>query len=73
MDLEKINQGVKLILEGVGEDAQREGLLETPARVASMYEDVFSGLEVDPVSVITTMPADRHQEMVLLKDISFFS
>ena len=47
--------------------------IETPARVAAMYEDVFSGLEVEPTSVITTMPADRHQEMVLLKDISFFS
>lgn len=73
MDRDKIERGVRLILEGIGEDAKREGLLETPRRVASMYEDVFSGLLADPASVITTMPGDRHEEMVLLKDISFFS
>src|SRR3990172_613799 len=59
MDQEKISQGVRLILEGIGEDAEREGLLKTPERVAAMD--------------ITTMPADTHQEMVLLKGISFFS
>lgn len=73
MDLEKISQGVRLILEGIGADLSREGLLKTPERVAAMYEDIFSGLEVEPASVITTMPADTHQEMVLLKGISFFS
>ena len=73
MDLEKINQGVQLILEGIGDDAQREGLLKTPERVAAMYEDIFSGLAVDPASIITTMPADRHQEMVLMKGIEFYS
>jgi GTP cyclohydrolase I len=73
MDQEKIKEGVRLILEGIGEDASREGLLETPRRVAEMYADVFSGLTEEPTSVITTMPADRHQEMVLLKGVSFFS
>jgi len=73
MDLDKISSGVRLILEGIGEDADREGLLETPRRVAEMYADVFAGLEEDPVSLITTMLADTHQEMVLLKGISFFS
>lgn len=73
MDLDKISAGVRLILEGIGEDADREGLLETPRRVAEMYADVFAGLEEDPVALITTMPADTHQEMVLLKGISFFS
>ncbi|MFA6001091.1 MAG: GTP cyclohydrolase I FolE [Thermoleophilia bacterium] len=73
MDLEKINEGVRLILEGIGDDAGREGLLKTPERVAAMYEDIFSGLAVEPASVITTMPADRHQEMVLLKGIEFYS
>ncbi|MHB1056125.1 MAG: GTP cyclohydrolase I, partial [Thermoleophilia bacterium] len=73
MDREKISQGVRLILEGIGADADREGLLKTPERVAAMYEDIFAGLEIEPASVITTMPADRHQEMVLLKGISFFS
>jgi len=73
MDLDKISQGVRLILEGIGDDADREGLKDTPRRVAEMYADVFAGLMEDPVSVITTMPADTHQEMVLLKGISFFS
>lgn len=73
MDLDKIKEGASLILEGIGEDADREGLRETPRRVAEMYEEIFSGLEVDPTSAITTMPADRHQEMVLLRGISFFS
>jgi GTP cyclohydrolase I len=73
LDLDKISEGVKLILEGIGEDTRREGLLDTPRRVAEMYEDVFAGMNVDPVSIITTMPADTHQEMVLLKGISFFS
>lgn len=73
MDREKIEKGVRLILEGIGEDAAREGLKGTPRRVADMYEEVFSGLEVEPAAVITTMPGDRHEEMVLLKGISFFS
>jgi GTP cyclohydrolase I len=73
MDPEKIKEGTRLILEGIGEDAGREGLKGTPGRVAAMYEDVLSGLEVDPASVLVPMPSDRHQEMVLLKDISFFS
>ena len=48
MDAAKIEAGVRLILEGVGEDPEREGLSETPARVARMYEEVFAGLEQDP-------------------------
>ena len=48
MDTAKIEAGVRLILEGVGEDPEREGLRETPARVARMYEEVLGGLEEDP-------------------------
>jgi GTP cyclohydrolase I len=73
MDLDKIQSGVKLILEGIGEDPDRDSLLKTPQRVAEMYDDIFSGLAEEPTSVLTTMPGDRHQEMILLKDISFFS
>lgn len=73
MDLEKIKDGVRLVLEGIGEEPDREGLSATPERVAAMYEDIFSGLATDPASVITTIPGDRHQEMILLKDISYFS
>ena len=47
MDQEKIKEGVKLILEGVGEDVTREGLLETPDRIARMYEELFAGLTAD--------------------------
>lgn len=47
MDKEKIKEGVKLILEGVGEDTTREGLLETPDRIARMYEELFAGLHTD--------------------------
>lgn len=73
MDLDKIKKGARLILEGIGEDADREGLKETPARVAAMYEDVLSGLGTEPATVLVPMPSDRHQEMVLLKDIFFYS
>lgn len=73
MDLEKIKSGVRLILEGIGEDPGREGLASTPDRVAAMYDDIFSGLAVEPASVVSTIPGDRHQEMILLKDISYFS
>ena len=47
MDKDKIKQGVNLILEGVGEDVSREGLLETPDRIARMYEEIFAGLTAD--------------------------
>jgi GTP cyclohydrolase I len=73
MDLDKIKSGVRQILEGIGDDPDRDGLIKTPERVAEMFEDIFSGLETEPTSVLTTMPGDRHQEMILLKDISFFS
>ena len=73
MDLAKIEEGTRLILEGIGDDIDREGLKNTPARVAAMYEDVLSGLKIDPAGILEPMPSDRHQEMVLLKDISFFS
>jgi GTP cyclohydrolase I len=73
MDLDKIQSGVRQILEGIGDDPDRDGVVRTPERVAEMYEDIFSGLTIEPTSVLTTMPADRHQEMILLKDISFFS
>ena len=61
MDQEKIKQGVRLILEGVGEDLNREGLVETPDRVARMYEELLAGLTMDgsePVSY-THLGQDR--------------
>ena len=73
MDLEKIEQGVRLILEGVGEDPDREGLKKTPERVAKMYEECFAGLTQDPSVHFETTFDEHHQEMVLVRDIPFYS
>ena len=73
MDKEKIRQGVRLLLEGIGEDLGREGLRNTPDRVAKMYEEIFSGMETEPLSVITTMFAEEHDEMIIVKDIPLYS
>ncbi len=73
MDSQKIEQGVRLILEGIGEDPTREGLQKTPARVARMYEEVFAGMNEDPSIHFETSFDEHHQEMVLVKDIPFYS
>lgn len=73
MDRDKIIQGVRLILEGVGEDVSREGLLETPRRVAEMYEEIFAGLEQDPAEHFCVTFDEGHQEMVLVRDIPLYS
>ncbi len=73
MDLEKIEAGVKLIIEGIGEDCSREGLIETPERVARMYEEVFSGLTQNAKEhLLKTFIADGN-EMVIEKDIILYS
>jgi GTP cyclohydrolase I len=73
MDRTKIEQGVRLILEGIGEDPSREGLVRTPERVADMYEEVFSGLTEDPAEHFCVTFNEEHQEMVLVKDIALYS
>lgn len=73
MNSEKIEQGVRLILEGIGEDPEREGLVETPARVARMYEEIFAGMEGDPDIFFEKLFDANHQEMVIVKDIPFYS
>ncbi len=74
IDQGKIARAVKLILEAIGEDVNREGLRQTPRRVASMYSEVFGGMEQDPRDHLKTcFVADEHDEMVLIKDISFYS
>jgi GTP cyclohydrolase I len=73
MDKEKIERGVRLILEGIGEDPQRAGLIETPRRVAETYEEICSGIGVDPATVMETVHAERYDEIVLVKDIPFSS
>lgn len=73
MDRQKIEEGVRLILEGVGEDPDREGLRETPARVARMYEEVFSGLTEDPARHFATTFDEHYGGIVLVRDIPFYS
>lgn len=72
-DYEKIKQGVRMILEGVGEDPGREGLVETPDRVARMYEEIFSGLYMDAAEPLAKRFHVAGNEMVLEKDIVFYS
>jgi GTP cyclohydrolase IA len=73
VDQAKIEEAVKMILEAVGEDPEREGLLETPKRVARMYDEIFSGLNQDPKEYFETVFGEEHEEMVLVKDIPFYS
>jgi len=73
VDLEKIAQGVRLILEGIGEDPGRQGLQETPRRVAEMYVELTAGMHEDPHEHVVPLPGDKHDEMVIVKDISIAS
>ncbi|MBS3974590.1 MAG: GTP cyclohydrolase I FolE [Actinobacteria bacterium] len=73
MNQGKIEQGVRLILEGIGEDPDREGLAQTPRRVAEMYAEVFSGLFDNPAEHLRIMFDEGHQEMVLVRDIPLYS
>ncbi len=73
MDMEKIQEGVRLILEGVGEDPEREGLKKTPVRVAKMYAECFAGLYENPAEFFETTFDEHHEEMVLVRDIPFYS
>jgi GTP cyclohydrolase IA len=69
----QIEEAVRLILEAIGEDPHREGLIDTPQRVAKMYEEVFSGLNEDPEEYFETVFGENHEELVLVKDIPFYS
>lgn len=73
MDKEKIENAVKEILIAIGEDPNREGLLETPKRVANMYEEIFAGLTEDPKQHIKLFDEQSNDEMVIVKDIPFYS
>lgn len=72
MDIERIEKAVKEILIAIGEDPEREGLIETPARVARMYEEVFGGLSEDPKKHIKTFNTGN-DEMVVVRDIPLYS
>jgi GTP cyclohydrolase I len=73
VDLELIARGVRMILEGIGEDADRPGLKETPRRVAEMYAELTAGMHEDAQELVVPLPGDKHDEMVIVKDISIAS
>ena len=73
MDKERIENAVREILLAIGEDPDREGLAETPSRVARMYEEVFSGLESSPEQFLKVFSEDRNDEMVIVRDIPLYS
>jgi GTP cyclohydrolase I len=72
-DEEKIREGVRLILEGVGEEPHREGLLATPDRVVRMYREIFGGMYESSEDVLSTVFHEDYDEIVLLKNIPFYS
>ncbi len=74
MDQERIKRAVSEIIAAIGEDESREGLVETPRRIAEAYGEILGGLEQDPLEILgVTFDTGGHQEMVLLKDIPFYS
>ena len=73
MDSSKIEQGIRLILEGIGEDLGREGLQGTPNRISRMYEEIFAGLNASPEEYLKTTFTVDNNEMVIEKDITFYS
>ncbi|RDV82419.1 GTP cyclohydrolase I FolE [Ammonifex thiophilus] len=72
-DQEKIKQAVRLLLEAIGEDPEREGLRDTPERVARMYAEIFAGLREDPAVHLEKYFTENHEEMVLVRDIPVYS
>jgi GTP cyclohydrolase I len=72
-DASKVEAGVRLILEGIGEDPSRPGIEGTPHRVATMYEEICAGLHNDPREFLHVIPAETHDEMVIVKDIPIYS
>lgn len=73
VDLKKIEKGVKLLLEGIGEDPQRTGIQETPRRVASMFSEILGGVSEDPAEQLKVIQGEKHDEMVLIKNIPLYS
>jgi GTP cyclohydrolase IA len=72
-DLAKVEHGVRLILDGMGEDLGRPGMRDTPARVARMYEEITTGLREDPSEVLEVLVEEGHDEMVMVRDIPLYS
>jgi GTP cyclohydrolase IA len=72
-DRAKIIDGIRLVLEGIGEDPSRAGVAGTPERVADMYEEIFAGVGRDPAEVVTVIPGAGHDEMIMVRDIPLFA
>lgn len=72
-DHDKIRAAVRMLLEAIGEDPDREGLAETPERIAREYDEIFAGLLVDPRDVVSVMFEEAHDEIVMMRDIPFHS
>src|ERR671934_207465 len=72
-DEEKIQAGVRLVLEGIGDDPDREGVKDTPRRVADMYREIFAGIHVDATPIATVVPGADFDEMIMVKDIPLYS
>lgn len=73
MDKQKIEKAVKMIIEAIGEDPKRRDLIDTPRRVSEMYEEVFAGVCDDPEKALEVTLDQKHEEIVLLKDVPLFS
>ncbi len=73
MNKKKIEKGVRMILEGIGEEPERAGLKETPQRIAKLYEEIFAGLSTPTEEILKPIEGESHDELVLLKDIPFYS
>jgi GTP cyclohydrolase I len=73
VDKPRIERAVREILEAIGEDPEREGLVDTPARVARMYEEIFEGMRIDPSEYLQTQFETDHDEMVMVRDIPMYS
>jgi GTP cyclohydrolase I len=73
MDKSKIKRGVRLILEGIGEDPDREGLKQTPERVFEFYREIFDGIDADPEKALKLYTTPNKDELIIVRDIPFFS
>jgi len=73
IDKERISRAVREILIAIGENPDREGLRQTPARIAEMYEEIYAGIEQDPKDAIKTFDESYSDQLVVMKDIPFYS
>jgi len=72
-DVETAEDSVRTLIRSIGEDPDREGLRDTPRRIAAMYQELFDGLDQDPVAVLSVSFEEGHDEMVILREIPFYS